>query len=170
MGRLEQIRDELRGNLTMDVNEIYLDFKNAADKKAQVTIFSDCNPKLSREEVLDVLEDLGFRVGNMRKKPMDTAAKEKWHREHPNNGSKKRGPETIVKPVANITVKVPEENEMREMIKQEVAAKPFVITQEMLDVVNELMAKKLEVAELLDRIDALSKQAASFGIIVEVPL
>lgn len=169
MTKLELIREELQPLLTMDANEIYLDFKNAVNKKDMVTVLCDQNLRLSREDMLDVLEDLGFHVGNMRKKPMDTAAKEKWHREHPNNGSKKRGPETIVKPVANITVKVPEENEMREMIKQEVAAKPFVITQEMLDVVNELMAKKLEVAELLDRIDTLSKQAASFGIIVEVP-
>lgn len=166
------IREELRPFLSMNPHTIYMDWKDASDKKAQLQILLDQNAMLKREEMLDVLEDLGFKVGQLRKKPKVSEATIAFHQDEEKHAEWKEAHDNALKKPE------PEKNfldEFAESLKSKESAsapakKPFVITQEMLDVVNELMAKKLEVTELLDRIDELSKKAASFGIIVEVPL
>lgn len=159
MGKLELIREGLRESISMDATDIYIDFRDAKDKKEMVRILCDQNLKLNREEMLDVLEDLGFKVGKMRRKPMDPAAKEKWHREHPNNGGKKKAPE----PEKNFLDEFAESLKAKESAPAP-AKKPFAITQEMLDIANEIRAKQIEVNELLDRLDELNLKAQALGI------
>lgn len=165
MTKLEMIRDELREKISMDAQDIYMDFKTAENKKEMVQILLDQNLKLSREEMLDVLEDLGFHVGNMRRKPMDPAAKEKWHRDHPNNGGRKKAPETknfneFFEDLEEIADKIPASAPAPNVHK-------IIITQEMLDTANAVKAIRDEIETLTAKLKGMLDLCEERGWVIE---
>ncbi len=130
----------------MDAHAVYMAYSSAENKKDQVEILCDQNPMLDREQMLDVLEDLGFRVGNMRKKEMTPEAKEKWYKDHPNRKRREA-------PLPSVSEK-PE-------------AKPLVLTIGMLDIANKIVALRLEIAEAMDNLDLLVSEAEKMGIVID---